>query len=330
MKTIFFRYLKQRWKLMGLLALFAAIEMLVFALYALPLAAVLYPLGLCLLIGIAVLAADFRRVFRHHQRLCAVKSMTDALLMTLPDPESITDGDYQAIIRLLCQEHQRHLGEANRRYQEMMDYYTIWAHQIKTPIASMRLHLQNEDTPLSRQLASDLTRTEQYVDMVLAFLRLDADSTDYVIRACDLDAIVRPVVRRFAGEFIARRLTLKLEPLNAKVITDEKWLAFVVEQVLSNALKYTPSGSIRICMEAPKTLCIRDTGIGIAAEDLPRIFEMGYTGLSGRSDKRASGIGLYLCKRICHNLGHTISAESVPGEGTVIRIGLEQAKLEVE
>ncbi|MGN1369306.1 MAG: sensor histidine kinase [Aristaeellaceae bacterium] len=330
MKTLFFLYLKQRWKLMGLFVLFAAIEMLVFALYALPLAAVLYPLGLCFVIGVLALVGDFRRVSHRHKRLCAVKSMTDALLMALPEPESITDGDYQAIIRLLCEGHRQHLGEANRRYQEMMDYYTVWAHQIKTPIASMRLHLQNEDTPLSRQLSSDLTRTEQYADMVLAFLRLDADSTDYVIRACDLDAIVRGVVRRFAGEFIARRLTLEMEPLNAKVITDEKWLSFVVEQVLSNALKYTPSGSIRIHLEAPKTLCIRDTGIGIAAEDLPRIFEMGYTGLSGRSDKRASGIGLYLCRRICANLGHTISAESVPGEGTVIRIHLEQMKLEVE
>lgn len=330
MKTLFFLYLKQRWKLIGLFALFAAIEMLVFALYALPLAAVLYPLGLCLVIGVLALVGDFRRVARRHRRLCAVKSMTDALIMSLPEPEGITDADDQAIIRLLCEGYRQHLGEANRRYQEMMDYYTLWAHQIKTPIASMRLHLQNEDTPLSRQLSSDLTRTEQYVDMVLAFLRLDASSTDYVIRPCDLDAIVRPVVRRFAGEFIARKLTLALEPLNARVITDEKWLSFVVEQVLSNALKYTPSGSIRIHLEAPYTLCIRDTGIGIAAEDLPRIFEMGYTGLSGRSDKRASGIGLYLCRRICANLGHTISAESVPGEGTVIRIGLEQAELEVE
>ncbi|MGN0755227.1 MAG: sensor histidine kinase [Aristaeellaceae bacterium] len=327
---MFFPYLKQRWKLIALFALFGAIEMLVFALYNLPMAALMYPLGLCLVIGVLALVRDYRRAARRHRRLCAIKSMTDAAGMELPNPESIAEADDQAIIRLLCQEHQHHLEALNRRYQEMMDYYTVWAHQIKTPLASMRLHLQNEDTPLSRRLALDLTRTEQYVDMVMTFLRLDADTTDFVIRACDLDAIVRPVVRRFAGEFISRRLKLELEPLKAEVITDEKWLSFVVEQVLSNALKYTPSGSIRIYLEAPRTLCIRDTGIGIAEEDLPRIFEMGYTGLSGRSEKRASGIGLYLCRRICDNLGHTISAESVPGEGTVLRIGLEQEKLEVE
>lgn len=330
MKTMFFLYLKQRRRVISLFALFAVIEIVVFALYRLPMAAALYPLGLCALIGILALIWDWGRVSQRHRTLRAVQSMTDAAILSLPDPESITDGDYQTIIRLLCQEHQHQLGDWNRRYQQMMDYYTVWAHQIKTPIASMRLHLQNEDTPLSRQLSSDLTRTEQYVEMVLTFLRLDSDSTDYVIRPCDLDIIVRQVVRRFAGEFITRRLKLELEQLDAKVITDEKWLSFVVEQVLSNALKYTPGGSIHIYLEAPKTLCIRDTGIGIAAEDLPRIFEMGYTGYNGRADKRASGIGLYLCRRICDSLGHAISAKSAPGEGTVISIDLNQSALEVE
>ena len=114
------------------------------------------------------------------------------------------------------------------------------------------------------------------------------------------------------------------------VLTDEKWLSFVIGQLVSNALKYTPSGSITITLLPDKKLCIRDTGIGIAPEDLPRIFENGYTGYNGRLDKKATGLGLYLCKRICTNLGHTITAESVPDEGTAITIGLEHPKLEVE
>lgn len=119
-------------------------------------------------------------------------------------------------------------------------------------------------------------------------------------------------------------------PLNVSVITDEKWLLFVIEQVLSNALKYTRSGSVSITLEAPKTLCIRDTGIGIAPEDLPRVFEKGYTGSNGRTDKRATGIGLYLCRRILAKLGHSITIASTPGMGTTVRIGLEQDALEVE
>ena len=164
----------------------------------------------------------------------------------------------------------------------------------------------------------------------MMFLRLDSDSTDYVIREYDLDAIVRQAVRKFAGEFIARKIQLVYEPVNTKVITDEKWLSFVVEQVLSNALKYTSAGSISIFLETPKTLCIRDTGMGIAPEDLPRIFEKGYTGYHGRADKKASGIGLYLCRRICNNLGHKISAKSTPDKGTTIRVDLSQYKLNVE
>ena len=114
------------------------------------------------------------------------------------------------------------------------------------------------------------------------------------------------------------------------MVTDEKWLLFVVEQVISNALKYTYEGSISIWLEEPKTLCIGDTGIGIAPEDLPRVFDKGYTGYNGRNDKKASGIGLYLCKRICANLSHKIKLESVLGKGTVVYIDLNRTEREYE
>lgn len=326
----FFSYLKSRWRAAALFFLFALIQMMVSILYQLPIAPTLYAVSLCMVIGLTALIWDYCQVSRWHRILSRIQTAADAMLCTLPDPEGILDADYQQVIRLLCQEQRSRVQDMNRKYQDMTDYYTIWAHQIKTPIASMKLHLQNEDTPLSRQLSSDLMRIEQYVEMVLMFLRLDSDTTDYVIRQCDLDTVLRQCVRKFAGEFIDRKLKLVYTPTEADVITDEKWLSFVVEQVLSNALKYTPSGSIHIYLEVPKTLCIRDTGIGIAPEDLPRIFEKGYTGCNGRSDKTASGIGLYLCRRICRNLHHSISAVSVPGQGTTIRIGLNQQALEVE
>lgn len=186
--------------------------------------------------------------------------------------------------------------------------------------------LEQEITLSTEQLQS----VEQYVEMVLGYLRLESPSSDYVIRNYALDDIVRQAVRKFASQFIRRKLRLEYTPLNVSVITDEKWLLFVIEQVLSNALKYTRSGSVSITLEAPKTLCIRDTGIGIAPEDLPRVFEKGYTGSNGRTDKRATGIGLYLCRRILAKLGHSITIASTPGVGTTVRIGLEQDALEVE
>lgn len=323
-------YLKQRWRGIAAGGVCCLLFIISFALYRLPLAAVLYPTGLCICFGLIGALIDLQRVKCKHRKLESIRSLSDVATGTLPQADTIEEEDYQKIIYRMSQEHSAYRTEANRRYTDMIDYYTVWAHQIKTPIASMRLHLQNEDSPLSRKLSTDLCRIEQYAEMVLMFLRLNAESTDYVIKEYDLDKIVKQAVKKFAGEFISRKLRLIYEPLNTTVITDEKWLTFVIEQLLSNALKYTPCGSITITLEPEQKLCIRDTGIGIAPEDLPRIFENGYTGYNGRTDKKASGIGLYLCRRICTNLGHTIKAESAVDQGTLITVDLAQVKLQVE
>lgn len=327
---LFFRYLKGHKRTAFMMAVFCAVFTASFLLYHLPPEAVLYPAILCVGIGFVACLIDFIRVKREHEALQRIQTITDAMTACFPVSENIHDSDYQEIIRLLTEEHDAYRQNTSRKYEDMMEYYTVWAHQIKTPIASMRLHLQNEDSALSRKLSSDLFRIEQYADMVLAFLRLDSESTDYVFREYDLDKIVKEAVKKFSSEFIGRKLSLAYEPLDTKVVTDAKWLSFVIEQVISNALKYTPSGSITISFVGEKTLRIRDTGIGIAAEDLPRIFENGYTGYNGRTDQKASGIGLYLCRRICTNLGHTITASSTVDVGTVIDIDLAQRKLEIE
>ncbi len=305
-------------------AIFAA----AFWLYGLPLGAVFYPALLCAVLWLAYALLRGARAAKKHRALAALTtSLTEELL---PEAETPDDADYRRIVELLLQAQRAQEAEAARRLGDMADYYTLWAHQIKTPIASMRLTLQNEDTPLSRRLTAELGRVERYVDMVLAYVRLDADATDYVLRECELDPIVRGAVKKFSGEFIERRLALDFRPTELRVLTDEKWLSFVVEQLLSNALKYTPEGKITIRLEAPATLCIADTGIGIAPEDLPRVFEQGFTGRNGREDKRASGLGLYLCRRVCKNLGHGISAESEPGKGTIVRLDLSRKQLTAE
>jgi len=324
------KYIRQRRRSLLLLLLCSMVFVATFALYRLPVLAALYPAGLCLLILIGFGIVDYIRLRRKHLTLLALRQLPTVLTERLPMSESAVETEYQQLLTLLHEEQRRLTGIQHRRYQDMIDYYTIWPHQIKTPIAAMRLHLQNEDSPLSRTLSLELTRIEQYVEMILACLRLGSDSTDYVFRECDLDSIIRPAIRRFSGEFISRRLKLDYQPVEMKVVTDEKWLGFVLEQVLSNALKYTREGGISIYKEGETTLCIRDTGVGIAAEDLPRIFEKGYTGMNGRADQKASGLGLHLCKRICSNLGHRISVRSVVNEGTTVSIDLSQKRLEAE
>ena len=327
---LFFNYLRQKRRLCCIGFAFALIFAVSFFLYRLPVEAVLYPALLCGVVGLFLLLLDFLRVKRKHEALTKIRTVTDAMTAYFPANADIENADYREIVRLLCEEHAAYQTEMNRKYAEMIDYYTVWAHQIKTPIASMRLTLQNEDSALSRKLTGDLFRVEQYAEMVLTYLRLDSGSTDYVFREYDLDAIIKDAVKKFSSEFIGRKLRLVYTPLHTSVVTDEKWLSFVIEQVLSNALKYTPAGSITISLAGEKTLRIRDTGIGIAPSDLPRIFENGYTGFNGRMDKRASGLGLYLCRRICTQLGHTITASSVVGEGTTIDIGLAQTRVEPE
>ena len=280
-----------------------------------------YPLILGAVLLLVVGAVDYVMFLKKHKELSYGE---------LPTPKSLIEEDYQSIIAKLKEEAEMRASSASQDYNNMIEYYTVWAHQIKTPIAAMRLNLQSEDSESARKLMGDLNRIESYVEMVLTFLRLDSDSTDYVIKEHDLDEIIKSSVRKFSREFILKKLTLNYEPVKYKCITDEKWLEFIIEQVISNAVKYTSEGGVRIYMDEPGLLVIEDTGIGISAEDLPRIFENGYTGFNGREDKRASGIGLYLCKRIADNLGHKITAESTPGVGTKMIIDVRGKKLGVE
>ncbi len=318
-------YLRDRLRTAVMLGVFAAVFAVIFGLYHLPLGAVLYPTLLCAVIGLAAAAVFYRREKKRHEAREALLTVpAETVEDMLPPAQTAADEDYQRVIRALAQSRRALAEEAEQSAQEMTDYYTAWAHQIKTPIASMQLRLRQEDTETARQLRSDLRRIEQYADMVMTYLRVDSESTDYRFEPVDLDEIVRETVRKLRGDFILRKLKLSYEPLHATAVTDAKWLAFVVEQLLSNALKYTREGSISIYLEPPLTLCIRDTGIGIAPEDLPRIFEKGYTGITGRTDKKASGLGLYLCSRICRGLQCRLWAESEPDVGTVMRIDLSK------
>ena len=316
-------YIHRKILLYGSLVVF--IFLLTFWLYRLPLGAVLYPTALCVAVGVVFLAFDFFRFQKDRKSVNEIKSVTDAMLSAIVQSPPKEHEDWAEAMRAVISAHDEFAMQTREKYSDMITYYTVWAHQIKTPIASMRLILSGEDSQLSRKASAELFRIEQYVDMVLAFLRLGSDTTDYVFSQHRLDEIVKQAVRKFRGEFIMRKLTLSLELSETVVTTDEKWLSFIIEQVLSNALKYTKTGGITIKSTDDGKLTVSDTGIGILPQDLPRIFDNGYTGSNGRLDKSASGIGLYLCKRICKNLSHSISAVSQVGKGTSVTIDLSKS-----
>ena len=272
---------------------------------------------------------DLRRFALRHRQLSDALNSIRVSDEQLPPPENLIEEDYLQLIRALGEEKQRQTSAMDLRMSDMQDYFTLWAHQIKTPIAAMRLILQTKPENSAGEIEGELFRVEQYVEMVLNYLRLDSDSTDFVFKTCSLDGIIRQCVRKYAKQFIRKKISLEYEGTALQVLTDEKWLCFVIEQILSNALKYTAAGSIRIFTQG-ETLVIADTGMGIAPEDLPRVFEKGYTGYNGRTDKKATGIGLYLCKKILQKLGHGISISSEVGKGTRVSIDLSREELTVE
>ena len=272
---------------------------------------------------------DLRRFALRHRQLSDALNSIRVSDEQLPPPENLIEEDYRQLIRALGEEKQRQASAMDLRMSDMQDYFTLWAHQIKTPIAAMRLILQTKPENSAMEIEGELFRVEQYVEMVLNYLRLDSDSTDFVFRTCALDDIIRQCVRKYAKQFIRKRIRLEYDGTALQVLTDEKWLCFVIEQILSNALKYTSAGSIRIFTQG-ETLVIADTGMGIAPEDLPRVFEKGYTGYNGRTDKKATGIGLYLCKRILNRLGHEISISAQVGKGTRVSIDLSREEIVLE
>lgn len=310
---------------LALFMAFVAIFTLVMYLYQLPLEALGYAAGLCSILGIIVCFTDSLRYRKKMEELAWQMEAVRNGVERFPQPADEQERIYQELLEVSRQERQEQVANLLKEKKDVTDYFTLWTHQIKTPMAAMGLLLQQEVSGeeahynQKRQVKNELFRIEQYVDMVLQYLRLMDGINDFVLREYELDSIIRQALRKYAPMCIRKNLVLSYESTETKVATDEKWMVFVVEQLLSNAIKYTSSGKIKIYMEKG-CLVVEDSGIGILPEDLPRIFDKGYTGYNGRSDKKASGIGLYLVKEILGRLGHKIYAESESGKGTRMKV----------
>ena len=322
-------YFRRHWKLPVLFLLCVLICACVFYLYDLPQEAVLYAAALCAAPCLLLLVLDIVLYTRRMRELAGLARSICVSIDRLPEPRPGVEREYDRLLRELWRGKSLLDAEYSASKREAEDYYAMWAHQIKTPIAAMRLLLQDGDVPDKSAISAELFRIEQYVEMVLSYQRLGSDTVDLVLRRVELDGVVRGCVRKYAALFILKKLPVELSETGLTVLTDEKWLSFVIEQLLSNALKYTRSGGIRLYAEG-RSLVIEDSGTGIAAEDLPRLGERGFTGYNGRDEKGSTGLGLYLCRRICGKLGHSLRFESEPGKGTRAIIGFPERDLAAE
>ena len=309
-----------------------------------------------------------------------VKALSNALKRPVEEqaqlPEATDDMEilYHRLLENQSIARSESESSAAVRQSRMRDYYSMWVHQIKTPISAMKLLLEAERdelgqlmcdeeqgqcriadmngcnisatelniselnasgkqqivyTELSDNLDSfedELFRIEEYVSMALQYQRVSSTENDFVLEKISLDGVIRDTIKKYAKIMIRRHIGINYSGTKKQVYTDEKWLAFILEQILSNAIKYTPQGFVTIETAEEKDrffITIKDTGIGIKAEDLPRVFEKGYTGYNGHADKKATGIGLYLCRQMADKLGHTIRMESELGKGTKVWIGFD-------
>lgn len=278
-----------------------------------------------------------------------VKALSNALKRPVEEqaqlPEATDDVEilYHRLLENQSIARSESESSAAIRQSQMRDYYSMWVHQIKTPISAMKLLLEAEreelgllicDEEQSQYLLSDnmdsfedeLFRIEEYVSMALQYQRVSSIENDFVLEKVSVDGVIRDTIKKYAKIMIRRHIGINYSGTGQEVYTDGKWLAFMLEQILSNAIKYTPQGVVTIETAEEKDrffITIKDTGIGIKAEDLPRVFEKGYTGYNGHADKKATGIGLYLCRQMADKLGHTIRMESEIGKGTKVWIGFD-------
>lgn len=290
-----------------------------FYLYNLPLEALIYTGSFCFLAALIASFSDYANYKESYKKLNFLEQNILNDLEALPKSLDIRIDYYHKIIEKLYDELEKLTQENRQKNTDMVDYYSMWVHQIKTPIAAMNFLLDNEEVD-QKILQQELFKIERYVEMVLTYIRLDSISSDYVITKINLDEVVKDSVKKYATIFINKKIKLNYVSHETMVISDKKWLSFAFEQILGNSVKYSSAGGEITIETYENKLVIEDNGIGIKEEDLPRIFEKGFTGFNGRYEKKSSGLGLYLCKKTLDKLGHHIEISSKVGEGTRIEI----------
>ena len=310
-------YIKKNLKIYLLLIVFIFIFVLIFYLYNLPFEALFYSGSLCFVAALIVSIIDFNNYRKSYIDLKYLESNILNSMEDLPKSLDIRVEYYQKIIERLHNEVEKLKIEDNKKMEGLVDYYSMWIHQIKTPIAAINFLLDNEEIDV-KAFRQELFKIERYVEMVLTYIRLGSETSDYVITSINLDEVVRENIKKYATLFINKKIKLNYVSHETYVISDKKWLGFAFEQLLSNAIKYTKSGGEISINISESKLIIEDNGIGIYEEDLPRIFEQSFTGLNGRYEKKSSGLGLYLCKKTLDKLQHKIEITSEVNKGTKV------------
>lgn len=303
----------------------------IYVLGQLPLYFLVFSIELSLFVGGCFFLFKFSRYYKRFRLLERLDKDPIATLKQLSSNRDPSEDFFHLKIENLMEETQQIKKKSLQRNTSQIDYFTLWLHQIKTPISAISLLMQRDNkSKFSYQMEQELLQIENYTHMALNYLKIEQSGSDLDFVQVSLDRVIKETVKKFSILFIYNRIQLDYQETDKVVLSDEKWLKVLVEQVLSNSLKYTPEGGmIKIYMSPTKEaqLIIEDTGIGIRSEDLPRIFDRGYSGFNGRIHEKSTGLGLFLSQEITKRLGHEMSIESTVGKGTKVMIDLARTSL---
>lgn len=327
-KYFLIQYLKDKYKVMIVFCGLIICNFFMYFLYDVRMEPILYTTFLLILFVLPFALWDLRRTYQKCGRLKNTEQAKVPVIPDLPTAGTLMEENYQRVIKEILQAWQNERANQRKINAERDDYYTLWTHQIKTPIYSMDLMLQTGDTTPSKW-KTELLQISRYVDMALKYLQLDNQYYDLCLERVELLPLAQEAIKKYSVILIAKRINIDLHDLNSTILTDRKWLLFILEQLVSNAAKYTEQGSIAIYQPTPLQICVSDTGIGIAAEDLPRLFEKGYTGFNGRIHQKSTGCGLYMCKKVSALLGCTFSISSQVNIGTTVTVNFPQGDFSV-
>lgn len=305
-------------KVFGVYAWQLLLGAVLFDLYELPKEPLWYWQILSLSAIMLMFLSSFIRNKRQINELKYLLSDAENGLERLPKTLTAAEEEYRlAIERLVAKISEQAEAHASER-RDMLDYYTVWVHQIKTPIAVLRMRIAQENAE-NRSLLPELFRIEQYADMAMQYIRLSSSVNDLVVQEYPLDGLIRDVIRKYAPLFIGKKLYLRYDGTDVLLVTDKTWFECILEQLLSNAVKYTHEGGVTVTVDK-NSVSVSDTGVGIAAEDIPQIFENGYTGLNGRIGQSSSGLGLFLAGKAAKLLALNIDVTSERGIGTAFTV----------
>ncbi|MCX7885074.1 MAG: sensor histidine kinase [Caloramator sp.] len=290
---------------------------------------ILYINAVCFVFFLIYLLWEYFLINKHYSLIKdIIYNEKEDIIHRLPKPNTNVQYIYNELLKKIYEEQMLKIENLYNLKKENQEFITSWVHEIKTPISVCRLiienSIENPSEDILYSIEEEINKIDNYVEQALYYSKSDDFSKDYFIKEISLLSILKEIIKKHSKTFISKGISVELPDNSMEVLTDKKWLIFIINQIISNSLKYTPKGGkIKIFLEKnekEKRLIIIDNGIGIKNEDIGRVFDRGFTGHNGRENYKSTGMGLYLAKKLCEKLGHKISIESKYGEYTKVTI----------